>query len=354
MSEPALDVTRARERLETHAPALLGLVRADPGALQDVLRRPLALESDAAVYRRELAAALGERPEDGPALYRSLRRYRHRAIIRIALREITSAADIAQTSEEMALLASALIDAALDACASTQRARHGPALDAEGAPIASTVLGMGKLGGLELNLGSDVDLVFFYETDDGAAGELTVHEHFARVAQRTVKALGDVTEDGFCFRVDLRLRPEGSRGPLVNSLASAERYYQTWGRTWERAAMLRARPVAGDLVFGWRLLGALTPFIYRRQVDPGVAEAMYEMLLRARRELAADERDLKLGRGGIREAEFFVQALQLIWGGQHPELRVPGTMEALTRLRGAGLVTGREAATLERIGRAHV
>ncbi len=349
MSDPELDAARARGLLETHAPALLGLVRSDETALGDVLRRPLGLGSDEATYRAGLGDALGPEPVDSPDVRRALRRFRHREIIRIALREILSLADIERTSAEMALLAATVIDAALGASLRTQRERDGPALDADGRAVPLTVLGMGKLGGLELNLGSDVDLIFFYGTDDGAAGERTIHDHFARAVQRAVKTLSEVTEHGFCFRVDLRLRPEGSRGPLVNSLASAERYYQTWGRTWERSALLRARPIAGDRAFGEEVLEALGPFIYRRAVDPSLAESMQEMLLRSRRELKVDEaRDLKLGRGGIREAEFFVQTLQLVWGGQHPELRVPGTLEALARLRATGLVTDREAEDLER------
>src|SRR5262249_14375022 len=149
---------------------------------------------------------------------------------------------------------------------------------------------------------------------DGRATDLTVHEYFARVSQRFVATLDDVTEDGFVWRVDLRLRPEGSRGPLVNSLAAAERYYETWGRTWERAAMVRARPVAGQIAFGEQALLALGPFVWRREVNPGLADEMIALVARARAELTNDpERDLKLGPGGIREAEFFVQSLQLIW-----------------------------------------
>ncbi|MDH5491536.1 MAG: bifunctional [glutamate--ammonia ligase]-adenylyl-L-tyrosine phosphorylase/[glutamate--ammonia-ligase] adenylyltransferase, partial [Myxococcales bacterium] len=180
-------------------------------------------------------------------------------------------------------------------------------------------------------------------------GEIAVHELYARVASWTSRALADATEDGFCFRVDLRLRPEGSRGALVNSLASAERYYETFGRPWERAALLRARPVAGDLPLGERLLEALRPFVFRREVDPGLAQMMGEMVRRSRRELSLDaSKDVKLGRGGIREAEFFVQTLQLVWGGQVPTVRARGTIEGLTQLLSAGLVTDAEADSLAR------
>ena len=341
------EVTRVVGLLAEHAPALLPLALADPPLAADV-----AEGLDAPRAEPELRAALETTVAglpDGPELRRALRRFRHRGIVRVALREIVRAADLEETSAEMASLASVVIDAALTAAQRTERERFGEARDPDGAPITLTVLGMGKLGGRELNLGSDVDLCFFYGTDEGACerGGLSVHELFDRVARRAVRILADVTEDGFCFRVDLRLRPEGSRGPLVNSLASAERYYEAWGRSWERAALLRARPVAGDLALGSELLSILRPFIFRRVVDPSLAAQMGELLVRSRRELEVDEaRDVKLGRGGIREAEFFVQTLQLIWGGRHPGLQVPGTLEGLRRLAAAGLVTDREAQTL--------
>jgi glutamate-ammonia-ligase adenylyltransferase len=336
--------------LGEHAPSLLPHVLAEPAMLGDVLTRPLSHPSDERSLAGELARACGSLVGDeGPALRQALRRFRHRAMVRIVLREVLRLADVEQTSAEMAHLASVLVDAALRAAAGAEQSRYGVARDPSGREVPRTVLGMGKLGGLELNLGSDIDLIFFYETDDAQveSGELTVHELESRIVRRTVKALSEVTEDGFCFRVDLRLRPEGTRGPLVNSLVSAERYYESWGRTWERAALLRARPIAGDREFGERLLATLRPFVYRRAVDPSLALQMGEMLTRSRRELKVDlEADVKLGRGGIREAEFFVQTLQLVWGGQHPELQVPGTLEALKRLRAAGLVTDREAETL--------
>src|SRR5262249_18076336 len=132
--------------------------------------------------------------------------------------------------------------------------------------------------------------------------------------------------------------------PLVNSLAAAERYYEAFGRLWERAALLRARPVAGDLAFGDEVLATLAPFIWRRRVDPRLAAEMVQLAQRSRAELSLDPaRDLKLGPGGIREAEFFVQTLQLIWGGKEPRVRARGTLDGLRRLRAAGFVTDREA-----------
>jgi glutamate-ammonia-ligase adenylyltransferase len=207
---------------------------------------------------------------------------------------------------------------------------------------------MGKFGGRELNAGSDIDLMLFYETDDGATeGSDTLHEYFTRLAQRFISTLDAATEDGVVWRVDMRLRPEGSQGPLVSALAAAERYYELWGRTWERAALVRARAVAGDIGFGERLLGTLSPFVWRRAVDPRIADEMVAMLARARAEASASVRDdLKIGPGGIREVEFFAQTLQLIWGGREPRLRCTNTIDALRRLRAAGFVSEREEAEL--------
>lgn len=334
--------------LGAHAPALLPLALADRSLPRDVLERPLGLadsEESLALLFLEATRDL----DDDVLLRRTLRRLRHRSMVRIALREIFRLADVDQTSAEMAFLASAAVEAALTACTRAALTRFGEPRKDDGTSVPLVVLGMGKLGGGELNLGSDIDLCFFYETDDATVvgSDLTVHELYAKIAARAAQALSEVTDEGFCFRVDLRLRPEGSRGPLVNSLASAERYYESWGRTWERAALLRARPIAGDRTFGDELLATLRPFVYRRAVIPGVAGEMAEMLRKTRRETRASDRDIKLGPGGIREAEFFVQTLQLIWGGRHPELQVRGTIEALGRLRAAGLVSHREAEDFE-------
>jgi glutamate-ammonia-ligase adenylyltransferase len=192
-----------------------------------------------------------------------------------------------------------------------------------------------------------VDVIFIYDTDDGGS-ELPLHDHWSRVVRRTVATLDTPTADGMVWRVDLRLRPEGSQGAIVNSVAAAERYYETWGRLWERAAMLRARPSAGSQELGAQLeREVILPFVYRHGVDPTIATALAELVQRSRAELSsAPDRDLKLGPGGIREAEFFIQSLQLIWGGREPSLRVTGSLAALERLQSRGLVTDREARSI--------
>jgi glutamate-ammonia-ligase adenylyltransferase len=303
-------------------------------------------------FLARILARVGDlRDED--RVRRELRRAARDERIRIALRELLppslGGADVDVTARELADLADATIEVALAEAAFAVSARFGEPRTTSGAPARFTVLGMGKLAGEELNAGSDVDLVYFYDTDDGSApadgnDPISLHDFWTRVARRLTANLEEVTADGFVWRVDLRLRPEGRAGPLVNSLAAAERYYEAFGRLWERAALLRARPVAGDRAFGDEVLTMLSPFIWRRRVDPKIAVEMAGLAQRARAALpGAAARDLKLGPGGIREAEFFVQTLQLIWGGKEPRVRARGTIDGLRRLRAAGFVTDREA-----------
>ena len=305
---------------------------------------------DLRTYRRLVSTHVGD-GTDADLVRRGLRVFARREKLRVAARELMphAGSDIDVTSRELSDLADVCIQVALTEALGWADARLGLPLTGPGQRCPFVVIGMGKLGGRELNPGSDVDLMLFYETDeggvvrDGAPTDVTLHEYFAKVAQRMTATLDDVTEDGIVFRVDLRLRPEGARGPLVNALPAAERYYETWGRTWERAALSRARASAGDLAFGKRLLDALGPFVWRRGVDPKIAGEMAALVAQARDESTGDpERDLKIGRGGIREAEFFVQSLQLIWGGRQPSLRSSSTFDALRRLRARGFVTDRE------------
>jgi [glutamine synthetase] adenylyltransferase / [glutamine synthetase]-adenylyl-L-tyrosine phosphorylase len=354
------DASGLVELISAVYPALARHIEAHPEDVAAIARSGTKTARDGNTYRRLALAAVGDlSDEDG--VRRNLRRFAAREKLRVAARELLpyAGSDVDVTSRELSDLADVCVDVALMHALMWAEARWGTPLTGAGTRCPFVVIGMGKLGGRELNAGSDIDLLLFYETDDGEVcppalgasqragapgAEQTLHEHFARVAQRLTSVLDDTTEDGIVWRVDLRLRPEGSRGPLVNALAAAERYYETWGRTWERAALVRARPIAGDLAFGSRLLDALGPFVWRRAVDPQIADEMMSLVVRARAEMNHEpSRDLKLGPGGIREAEFFVQSLQLIWGGRREELRSTNTLEALRRLRSRGLVTEKES-----------
>lgn len=317
-----------------------------PDDFEDVSREGIRFGRDRQSYLAMLRADVGS--SDGDRFQRILRRFVSRERLRIAARELLpgrlGGADVDVTAREVSDLAEACVEVALEEAEESVARRFGKPLREGGAPSRMVVLGMGKLGGRELNVGSDIDLLYVYDSDEGdPASDLTLHEWWGRVARRLTTTLEEVTEDGAPFRVDLRLRPEGSRGAVVNSVAAAIRYYENWGRPWERAALLRARPIAGDLALGDALLAELSPFVYRRKVDPAIAAELFRLVVRSREELSRDaDRDLKLGEGGIREAEFFVQALQLIWGGQEASVRVPSFFEALRRLYAASLVSDRE------------
>jgi glutamate-ammonia-ligase adenylyltransferase len=318
------------------------------GAAYPVLvpQRPALLEAIATLAREGLTtrrlrldilgrlneAVAGRTP--GEDWQRALQRAVWLEKVRIALREVLppklGGAELPETARELSELADAVVEVVLAEATGHVTSRFGAPRHEDGSVAKLCVLGMGKLGGLELNAGSDIDIVFVYDTDE-AQGDVTPHDFFTRVVRRAVSHIESTAPEGMIFRVDLRLRPEGSQGALVNSLSAFERYYETWGRLWERAAMLRARPVAGDAELGAALeREVLGPFVYRREVDPSIAAGLTDMVLRSRAELSLHpSRDLKLGPGGIREAEFFVQTLQLVWGGQEPSLRVRGTLTAL-------------------------
>ena len=340
----------ARQR----ATALL-LATAYPSLAPRLERSPADAPAGRAMRPGELAASASRLLDHSdPDVFRhELRLFAYRQRLRIALRELLPAelggAPIGETALELSQLADVTIEVALQEAQRALFARMGEPRHEDGRPGSLVVLGMGKLGGEELNAGSDVDLICFSDSDEAVAVSPTGREHAAadvwsKVVQRMTANLAEVTEDSFVWRVDLRLRPEGSRGPLVTSLAAAERYYEVFGRLWERAALLRARPVAGDLSLGHELIAMLAPFVWPKRVQPEIAVSMIDLVHRARAELSpAPDRDLKLGPGGIREAEFFVQTLQLIWGGQQPRVRARPTLEAASRLRAAGLLTDREA-----------
>lgn len=344
------DVCTLGALLSVAYPALRRVVEARPEDLVTVARSGLKVRRNAKSYER-LAREACPDLMDPEGVRRGLRIMARREKLRIAARELfPTLGDVDVAARELSDLADQVVRTALAEAVAWGTERFGVPTTTQGARCGFTVLGMGKLGGHELNAGSDVDLLPFYETDDGELvkdgrpTDISLHEYFTRITQRFTSTLDDATADGVVWRVDLRLRPEGSRGPLVNALGAAERYYESWGRTWERAALLRARPMAGDLEFGERVLAALAPFVWRRVVKPEIASEMADLVVRARAELSQDpERDLKHGVGGIREAEFFVQSLQLIWGGKDAQLRASGTLDALLRLRSRGLVTERES-----------
>ena len=298
---------------------------------------------------RTLAAARGAlhgvAPGDREGLHRRLRRFKARSVLRLAARELWALAPLKEVGQEQADLAEAVLRAALPPLEAALQERHG-----RPEPEGFCVLGLGKLGGQDLNFSSDVDLVYLYradgETSGGSQGSLPNVTYYARLAEGLTRALSLVTEDGFCFRVDLGLRPEGRAGPAVLSLSAALHYYERAGRTWERAAWVKARGVAGDDALARELLLALEPFLWRRSLDFGAVDALRALKAEIDLRGKASASDVKLGPGGIREVEFFAVALQLLHGGKAPLLRAGPTLQALLRLAEVGLLTQRDADAL--------
>ncbi len=296
---------------------------------------------------------------DEEACKRALRRFKYAQLLRVTLRDLWQVAANEIILREITHVAEAITRAAVDYARARMAQKRGRAIDASGAEIGFVVLGMGKLGGYELNYSSDVDFIYLYASDeghvvgvDGAAHGDSPHDYFTRLARQIGTLLSELTPDGFCYRVDLDLRPEGTQGPLVNGVDAALRYYENWGRTWERGALAKARAFAGDVALGEGFIEALQPFVYRRAVDAGVIGELTEMKRRidARGGTVEAGRagfDVKLGSGGIRELEFFVQGFQLLYGGKRAELRVRGTRAGLRVLRDEGLISEGEATQLE-------
>ena len=289
----------------------------------------------------QIAAAVQQAQTD-EELARVLRRQRTRQQVRIIWRDLTRQADLIETCRDLSDMADACIDQAYRWLYERHCQQFGtPIGQRSGEPQPMVILGMGKLGAVELNLSSDIDLIFAYPEGGetvGAKRPLDNQEFFIRLGQRLIKALDPMTVDGFVFRVDMRLRPYGSSGALVLSFNALEQYYQDQGRDWERYAMIKARVVAGDQVMGAQLLDLLRPFVYRRYLDFSAIEALRTMkqLIQqeVRRKGMAD--NIKLGAGGIREVEFIAQAFQLIHGGRDLSLQQRPLLKVLSILEGQG------------------
>ncbi|QGZ41466.1 glutamate-ammonia-ligase adenylyltransferase [Pseudoduganella flava] len=292
-----------------------------------------------------------ERDGDTLPLARGMRRLRNLLIAAIIRRDLEGKADLNEVVTAVTRLADFAIRSHLAELDGEMRAAHGVPTGAEsGAEQQLIVLAMGKQGGFELNVSSDIDLIFVYPEDgDTAAGpgqrQLSNHEYFVRLGKRLIAALAEITEDGFTFRVDMALRPNGGSGPLAASLGMVEQYLIVQGREWERYAWVKARAVTGTPADIAALDGIVRPFCFRRYLDFGVIDAIRTMHAQIRAEVNRQERlhpershNVKLGRGGIREIEFLAQVFQLIRGGRDPSLRDRSTRATLRQLPDKGLL----------------
>jgi len=287
----------------------------------------------------------------GRELAAALRVARHLVLERLAVADVEQGATLAEVTATMTALAEVTLERALVQAHAVEGERHGVPRGAGGEPLALWIVGMGKLGARELNVSSDIDLIYVHDDDGQTDGALPIsaHEYFARVAKRLYALVGEVTDDGFGFRVDLALRPNGLSGPPVVSLAMLEEYLLVQGREWERFAWSKSRVVAPQAALAsgrtQALRALVTPFVYRRYLDYGVFEGLRQLHAKIRdeaqrRAAGRPERanDVKLSRGGIREIEFIVQLMLVVRGGQFPEIRTRSTLRGLDKLVAHGLM----------------
>jgi glutamate-ammonia-ligase adenylyltransferase len=313
----------------------------DPGALAFAVENPV--RPPAAEVEARIAGAVAGK--SGAAADAALRVARRREILRILRADVVDGAPLPVVTAALSDLAEAVLRTVLDRELAAAAARDGPPLLADGSPATLACLALGKLGGGELNYSSDVDLLFL-RSGEGACRERGLHEHFADVAQAVARSLSRRTGEGHLYRVDLRLRPRGTAGPLAPRTEGAVHYYRSQGRGWERQMLLKARPVAGDLALGAAFLRELEPWVYGRPLLSAEIAEIRRLKRVVEEEGDAAPGNLKTGRGGIRDVEFVVQFLQLLLGAEHPEVRTGNTLDGLERLRDLRALEEPEAAAL--------
>ncbi len=330
-----------------HRAQLPRVIAASEFAAQVLIQDPAALAPGGANAHYEAQAAAAQSVERALFL---LREWRRREMLRIAWRDIAGSATVAETLRALSDLADATIRAAAAAAERHLEPIFGKPQSSDAPHSRFVILGMGKLGGRELNFSSDIDLIFLF----GGAGEtsgpriVANEEYFNRLGREVIRLLDARNEDGFVFRVDMRLRPFGESGPLVVSLASLEDYLQQHGRDWERYAWIKARAIVGADVYASAYEEFVRPFVYRRYLDFGVFESLRNMKALIVREVSRRdlEQHLKLGKGGIREIEFIVQSMQLVRGGSDRRLQNTALLQVLPLLAGSKLISAGDIAEL--------
>jgi [glutamine synthetase] adenylyltransferase / [glutamine synthetase]-adenylyl-L-tyrosine phosphorylase len=336
------------------SPYLKGLILKEAKWLQGALEGP-----DAAVA--DLFEALPQ--IDAKAMPAVLREAKRRIALLTGLADLGGVWSLEKVTQVLTQFADLAVNSALRTCIAAEIARGKlPSMTQDNIEDAGgmTVLAMGKMGAFELNYSSDIDLIcLFDETRFEPDDFHDARSSFVRATRRMAAMLNDLTGDGYVFRTDLRLRPDPGVTPVCMAMEAAERYYESLGRTWERAAYIKARPCAGDITAGEGFLNTLTPFVWRKHLDFAAIQDAHDMRLRYREHkglggtMKLPEHNMKLGRGGIREIEFFTQTRQIIAGGRDPELRVRGTVEGLEVLRAKGWVPDDAARELTDHYRAH-
>ncbi|HDZ77676.1 MAG TPA: bifunctional [glutamate--ammonia ligase]-adenylyl-L-tyrosine phosphorylase/[glutamate--ammonia-ligase] adenylyltransferase [Gammaproteobacteria bacterium] len=351
-SANTIDWLGALPAVLSSSPFIVSLIRRDPAYLTELIDNgslfsPLDIDNLLSTIEASLAAT-----EDEQEMMRCLRYARNQAMLHIAFRDLAGWTALNDVMSSLTNSATALLSAALARTYDLTAARYGTPIGSEsGEAQQLIILGMGKLGGGELNFSSDVDLIFcFPEKGQSSANRpLSNQEFFTRQAKLFIKLLTTQTADGFVYRVDTRLRPNGDSGPLCLSFNAMDNYYQLHGRDWERYAYIKARVIAGDREKGLQLLDSLRPFIYRKYLDFSAIESIRDMKEMIERELQRKKmmhRNIKLGLGGIREVEFIAQAHQLIRGGRDPHLQQQSLLPVLGHLHASALISTEEFNTL--------
>jgi glutamate-ammonia-ligase adenylyltransferase len=328
------------------------LLIANPDYLE-MLRVPLRSSPSKAEMIEALQRDVEAAYEDS-ALLRAFRKFRQKQMLRIGTNDIIRDRPLEEITRDISQVADAALEVALWQAQRQIRKRYGEPMTSDMQPARCAIFAFGKLGGKELNYSSDVDLMFVFDEDGSTRGPRTASvsndDFFGRVASEVVRLLTAHTDRGQAYRVDLRLRPEGHRGPLARSLASTLSYYDTLGRTWERQALIKIRPVAGDAKLGEEFLRQIEPFVYRKYLT--VAEINEIKALKRRIEHRTDragesQSDVKTGMGGIRDVEFTIQFLQLLNGGDLPDVRQRNTLKGLAALEKVGCLTHQEYRVLD-------
>ena len=334
----------------TFSDFVLGSIAAHPEWLTALESEPPQAE-EWQFYSAWLQEALAD-VSDEASLMRELRLFRRRVMVRIAWAQALRLVEEESTLQQLSVLAETLIVSARDWLYAACCREWGTPCSADGTPQPLLILGMGKLGGNELNFSSDIDLIFSWPENGATRGgrrELDNAQFFTRLGQRLIKVLDQPTQDGFVYRVDMRLRPFGDSGPLVLSFAALEDYYQEQGRDWERYAMVKARIMGdSDGAYATELRAMLRPFIFRRYIDFSVIQSLRNMKSMIAREVRRRglKDNIKLGAGGIREVEFIVQVFQLIRGGREPSLQQRSLLPTLTAIEQLHLLPAGDADTL--------
>ena len=310
-----------------------------PGLLAEMLAGELSAARNREVYRQRVQALLDGAEES--AAMAGLRHLRRAEMVRIAWRDLAGlAADLNETLRELTWLSEACVDGAFNYAHERLADKHGRPRNPAGDEQRLVVLGMGKMGGEELNFSSDIDLILAYPEAGMTGGRRALDngQFFTRVGQLAIRLLDELTADGFVFRVDMRLRPFGSSGPLAMNYDGLEAYYLTQGREWERYAMIKSRVVSSEPNAEREFQALLRPFVYRRYLDYGAFDALRDLKRKIAGEVArkGKENNIKLGHGGIREIEFIGQSFQLVRGGQEQPLQQRGIQPVLQYLGQAG------------------